>query len=226
MLQKPTKTNWLGLLSYQPRWGLTLKGWVLILLTILIALSASLLKLESFLAYSTPIDAELLVVEGWVSDDAVKGAMAEFKSRPSYKLLVTTGIRLGRGEYLSEYKSFAELSAATFITLGFDRDKLQAIPSSYVKKDRTLTSAQNLKKWLDRTNFKIRGINVYTADVHSRRSLLLFKKVFEPQISVGAIAHPPVDYDAQLWWNSSQGFKSVLSETIAYIYARFLHNVH
>jgi uncharacterized SAM-binding protein YcdF (DUF218 family) len=226
MWQKQTKIERLGLFSYRLRWGLTLKGWIVILLTLSIVLSIILLKLESFLAYSAPVDAELLVVEGWVSDDAVKGAMAEFNSHPSYKLLVTTGIRLGRGEYLTEYKSFAELSAATFITLGFDKDKLQAIPSPYVKRDRTLTSAQNVKKWLDRTNLKIRGINVYTADVHSRRSLLLFKKVFEPKISVGAIAHPPVDYDTQFWWNSSQGFKSVLSEIIAYIYARFLHNVH
>jgi hypothetical protein len=224
MSNKNTKKKWLGAISYRPRWGLTFKGWIIILLAIAISLSIIILKLESFLAYSAPIDADILVVEGWVSDEAIKGAMAEFDRSPNYQLLITTGIRLGRGEYLTEYKSFAELSEATLITFGFDRTKLKAIPSLYVKKDRTLTAAQNLKQWLDITNLKIRGINVYTGDVHSRRSWLLFKKVFEPKIKVGAIAHPPVDYDSQFWWNSSQGFKSVISETIAYIYAKFLHN--
>ncbi len=226
MLKKNSKKSWLGLISHRPRWGLTLKGWMVIFLIISITSATIPLKLESFLAYSAPIPADILVVEGWVSDDAVKGAIAEFKRGKNYRLLITTGIRLGRGEYLSEYKSFAELSAATFLALGFEQSKLKAIPSPYVKRDRTLTSAQNVKKWLDRTNLKIQGINVYTADVHSRRSLLLFKKVFEPNIKIGAIAHPPVDYDPRFWWSSSQGFKTVLSETIAYIYAKFLRNVN
>ena len=39
---------------------------------------------------------------------------------------------------------------------------------------------------------------------------------------VGVIAHPPVDYDPQTWWTSSQGFRKVVIEALAYIYAKFL----
>ncbi len=220
MARKAKKRLW-GLIDYQPRWGLTIKGWLIILLGILLAIVLILLRLQSFLAYNKPIAADVLIVEGWVGDGAIEGAIVEFNSR-QYQLLITTGIPLGRGEHLTEYKNFAKLSEATLITLGFDSDKIQAIPTPNVERDRTLASAIAVKEWLKKSNLKVNGVNVYTDDVHSRRSWLLFKRVFEPEIAVGAIAHPPPDYDPQFWWTSSAGFRTVLSEGIAYIYAKFL----
>ena len=66
--------------------------------------------------------------------------MNEFKEN-DYDLLITAGSNFGRGEYLSEYKDFAHLSEATLVTLGFDPDKIQPIPTPPAQRDRTLTSA-------------------------------------------------------------------------------------
>ncbi len=220
MVRKAKKRFW-GIVDYQPRWGLTIKGWLIVLLSIVLAIALILFRLQSFLAHTEPIAADVLVVEGWLGDGAIDGAIVEFNRR-QYKLLITTGIPLGRGEHLTEYKNFAKLSEATLITLGFDAGKIQAIPTPNVKRDRTLASAIAVKEWLAKSNLEVDGINVYSDDVHTRRSWLLFKKVFEPEIAVGAIAHPPVDYDAKFWWASSEGFRTVLSEGIAYIYAKFL----
>ncbi|GAB4525950.1 MAG: hypothetical protein Tsb0014_05750 [Pleurocapsa sp.] len=218
MSSQVKKKMW-GFISYRPRWGLAKRGWLTVLFAFSLSVVLVIWKLEPFLAYSQPVAADILVVEGWVGDDALKGAIAEF-NRHSYRLLITTGIPLGRGEYLTEYKNFAHFSEASLISMGFDRHKIQAIPTPSVKRDRTLTSAIAVKEWLINNQLNVQKINVYSGDVHSRRSHMLYTKVFEPKIQVGAIAHPPLNYDPQWWWTSSEGVKTVISEAIAYVYAK------
>ena len=46
------------------------------------------------------------------------------------------------------------------------------------------------------------------------------RKFFEPTIQVGVIAHQPTSYDANVWWQSSEGVKSIISEAIGYIYVK------
>ena len=216
------KTKLWGLISYQPRWGLSIRGWLGVLFVVAVMLGLLILQLEPFLAYSRPVEAEILVVEGWIGDEGIMGAINEFERYP-YQLMITAGSPFGRGEYLSEYKDFAHLSKATMVTLGLDPQQIQPIPTPQVIRDRTLTSASAVKKWLNNTTkFNPQGINVYTADVHSRRTWLLYKQILEPEIAVGIIAHPPLDYNPDAWWASSEGFRKVFSEAIAYIYAKFL----
>ena len=211
-----------GLISYQPRWGLTIKGWLGILGAVILAIWLLLIRLQPFLAYTHPIDeAKLLIVEGWIGDDGIIGAIAEFERKP-YQLLITAGSYFGRGEYLSQYRDFAHLTEATLITLGFDPQKIQPVPTPPAKRDRTLTSAFEVKSWLIQNNLNFKATNVYSQDVHSRRSWLLYARALEPEMKVGVIAHPPQDYDPQTWWTSSEGFRKVVTETLAYIYAKFL----
>ena len=210
-----------GAISYQPRWGLTIRGWLVILLAIALMFWLLLFKLEPFLAHSAPIDAEILIVEGWIADRGLIGAYQEFQSKP-YQLLITAGSDFGRGEYLSEYKNFAFLSKATLVTLGLDPQKIQPVRTPKPERDRTLASAQEVKEWLETNDLHPEGVNIYTMDVHSRRSWMLYRQVLEPEIKVGVISHPPLTYDPQAWWASSEGFRKVLGESLAYLYAKFL----
>ena len=57
--------------------------------------------------------------------------------------------------------------------------------------------------------------------VHARRSWFLFEKVFS-SVNVGVIAISPNEYDTSRWWLSSEGVRNVISESIAYLYARFI----
>ncbi len=208
-----------GFLEYKPRWGLTIQGWIVIFGAILLIFLGLLRNLHPFLAYSMPVKGEVLIVEGWIGDEELKSAITEF-SQQNYQLLITTGIPLYRGQYLSEYQNFAQLSAATLTKLGLDPQKIAVVPTPQVQRDRTLTSAIAVKQWLTKQNLDITGINVYSSGVHSRRSWLLYKKVFEPTIQVGVIAHQPTSYDANVWWQSSEGVKSIISEAIGYIYVK------
>ena len=146
--------------------------------------------------------------------------MEEFKSNP-YQLLITAGSNFGRGEYLSEYKDFAHLSEATLITLGFNPERIQPIPTPPAERDRTLTSAVEVKQWLEEKDLKPTGINLYTVDVHSRRTWMLYQEILSP-LPVGIISHPPQDYNPQRWWTTSEGFRKIFSESLAYLYAKFL----
>ena len=181
-----------------------------------------ILNIHGFLAPVAPIAvAEALVIEGWIGDDGIKGAIAEFQQQ-DYQILVTVGTPLSRGDYLSEYDNFAQLSAATAVKMGFDPQKLAVVPTPLVQRNRTLASAIAAKQWLQKNYPQITAINLYSYSVHSRRSWLLYQRAFEPDLRVGIIAHPPLDYDAQSWWTFSEGFREVIGEAIAYVYVKFL----
>ena len=170
---------------------------------------------------SQPIKAEALIVEGWIDDLVIEGAITEF-NRSNYQLLLTTGGPVGKGYYLAQYKTLSELAAATLISLKFPSDRIVAIPTPLVKTDRTAASAKAVKEWINSSKINIKAVNIYSYDVHTRRSWLIFKTILEPEIKVGAIAHPPLDYDPKKWFTSSAGVRGVISETIAYFYARFI----
>ena len=68
----------------------------------------------------------------------------------------------------------------------------------------------------------VHAINVLTQDVHARRTRLLFQRALGERATVGIIAVSNPDYDAGHWWRYSEGVRDVISEAIAYLYARFL----
>ena len=123
---------------------------------------------------------------------------------------------------MAEYKNFAELTAATFIALGFNPEQLLAVPAPNVIKHRTQASAIALEQWLSKSELDIKSINLYSVGPHARRSWIIFKAVLEPEIRVGVIAAQPQEYEPKEWWQSSEGVRSVIGEAIAYLYARFV----
>ena len=218
----PKKINKIQLLQRQEAWVITWKGWVITIICLIASMTLIIQNIYPFLAVNAPVKADVLVVEGWLPDYAIESAIAEFK-KFGYRQLITTGIPVSKGYYLAEYKNYAELTAATCIALGFDRDKLVAVPAANVIKHRTAASAIALKDWLLTSNLKVKSINLYTLGSHARRSWILFKEVLSPEIEVGIIAAKPYDYDPETWWKSSEGFRTVTGEIIAYIYVRFVN---
>lgn len=211
------------LIKRQEMWTLTAQGWAIAIALIAYLIFFTITHVHSFLAVTSPIkSAEILVVEGWLPDYAIQQALTEFKNG-SYSLVITTGGSIEKGNYLSEYKNFAEVSAATFKKLGLESEKVVAVPTPVVIKDRSYASAAEFNRWLSDSNLKLQSINVFSLDVHTRRSWLLFKKLLSPNIKVGAIAAKTQDYDPNKWWDYSQGVRTIIDEGIAYIYARFLN---
>jgi len=215
---------------HRPFWGLvrrrecllpTWRGWLLLLLAGLLLATIAVRKVQPFLSVTAPVQGGALVIEGWAPDYALEEAIAEFRRHPYSKLYVV-GVPLAQGAPLSEYRTYAELGAATLLKLGLGRDSLQTVPTPAVRQDRTYASALVLKQWLQQHNAMPAELNLISLGVHARRSRLLFEEAFGRDSRVGIIAIEDRDYDPQHWWKSSQGVRAVTDELIAYGYARLL----
>ena len=77
-------------------WMPTLRGWLLLILLIGAAFWLAVKSLPGFLTVNRPIQAEAVVVEGWVPDYALLAARDEFK-RGGYKRIYVTGGPLDKG---------------------------------------------------------------------------------------------------------------------------------
>jgi hypothetical protein len=215
------RTSRIRLIHRQEIWLPTVQGWGVAVVCAAALILLAMTHIHPFLAVTSPVKADVLVVEGWLTDYGLKQAVTEFESG-AYRQLITTGVPLSTGSYLSEYHSFAELSAATLKALGLPKEKIVAVPAPAVVKDRTYASANAFYQWLANSNLRIEAVNLFTFDVHARRSWLIFKQVLAPKIKTGVIAVESQDYEPSKWWTSSEGVRKVISETIAYVYTRFL----
>lgn len=199
------------------RWGLTLMGWFVVSIVAVGVPLALLPQIPGFLAVEERVKGDILVLESWIPDFTIPGAVEEFR-RHGYQRLVLTGVPILYDGHLSGFRNYAQVTGARLVTLGLDKEKIVAIEVSDVKRDRTYQSATAIKKWLASSHINSRGVNVYTLDTHSRRSRLLFKKALGDDFAVGVIPARDIRYDPMTWWKSSNGFRTVMDELIAYVY--------
>ena len=206
------------IINKRERYGFTWQGWTIFLSVILFLLIILSQLVYPFLAFSNRINGDIMIVEGWLPDYALEKVVLDFNSGP-YKFIATVGGPLAQGSYLAEeYNTEAELSAAALIKIGIDPNKLYAIPTPAVERDRVYASAIELKKWLDNSRIEIQALDIYSLGSHSRRSWLIYQHIFNPNIEVGVVAINNKDYDSNKWWNSTLGVKTIIIETISYIY--------
>ena len=209
-----------GLLKRKERWGLSWRGWLLLVLAGLMAGYLVFSNVQGFLATTHRVDADILVVEGWIHKYAIRGAAEEFY-RGGYKEVYTTGgPENGTGEYVNDYQTSASVGAEILKKLGVPEDHVQMAASHVNGQDRTYNSAIALRNWLRDHNADVRGINVVTEGCHARRTQLLFQKAFGNNVALGIIAVPNPDYNPKYWWHYSDGVREVIGESLAYLYAR------
>jgi hypothetical protein len=175
-----------------------------------------------FLAITTKVSTDTLVVEGWVHEYAIRIAAKEFKTNRYQRVFTTGGPGEGSGGYVNDFQTAASVSAEGLVKAGVAADAVQMVPSHMIGRDRTYSSAVALRNWLHDNDVFVNSFNVLTATTHARRTRLLFEEVFGGKVRVGIISIPNPDYDQRHWWRYSQGVKDVLTEGVAYIYAKFL----
>ncbi len=202
---------------------LTPIGWLVLLVTSSLVLMFSILFSHQFLAPTKPVKGEILVVEGWLPDYALVEVKKRFE-KEEYRLLVTTGGRIATGFHLSEYKTWASLTAARLVKLGIPPEKIMSTSQSVIhKKNRTYYSVLALNEKLKKDNLLVKSMDLVSLGVHARRTWFLYKKVFE-SANVGIISIESKSYDPLKWWLYSAGVRDVISEMIAYLYVRLIFN--
>ena len=179
-------------------------------------------RVYPFLAVTHRVNTNVLVVEGWIHEYAIRAAVQEFETNP-YQFVFTTGGPVeGTGGYTNDYNTSASVGADLLKKFGLPAESLQMVPSHVMDRDRTYNSAIALRNWFHEHNMPVQSVNVLTENLHARRTRLLFEKALGPETSVGIIAAPNPDYDSKYWWRCSEGVRDVFGETVSYLYAKLL----
>lgn len=215
------KTFCWGLLSRRERIGLSWRGWLLLLLVCGSLMAVWIFNIQPFLAQNERVDARVMVMEGWVQEYTAQQVANEFISH-SYRQIYTTGGPIpGAVGPVGEARSLAGVGADLLEKAGVPARCIQIVPARVVGRDRTYNSALALRDWFHAHGVNVRKLNLYTEDAHARRSRMLFQEAFGSEVTVGVVSIPDPDYDPAHWWRYSEGVRTVLGETIAYVYARF-----
>lgn len=210
-----------GLLVRRERWGLSWQGRLIAGLIIVLASYSIVANVHSFLAITQRVNADVLVVEGWMNQNSLVAGADEFR-KGSYQYLFTTGGPVpGSGGYINDYETMASVGADLLIKKGIPSECVQMVPSRIIGRDRTYNSALALREWCLEHGLLGNRINVLTEDAHARRTRLLYQKAFGPDVAVGIISVSNPDYDSKHWWSYSEGVREVFSESVAYVYAKF-----
>jgi hypothetical protein len=217
---KSSQKLW-GILSRKERWGLSWRGWLILVLLGFSTAVFLLLNIQPFLAENHRVDANILVVEGWIHPYAIQASIEEFKTRSYQRVFTTGGPVEGNGGYINDYFTSASVAAESLKKFGIRDDLVQMVPSRVIARERTYSSAVALRDWFREHNTPVHSFNVLTEDAHARRTRLLYQKAFGKNVAVGVIAVFNPDYDPTQWWRYSEGVREVIGESIAYIYARF-----
>ena len=202
-------------------WVPTWRAWTLAFTSAAVVAFLFLWQIHPFLAVDDGKPGGLLVVEGWANDRTFQMAAAEFK-RSTYDQLFVTGGPIEYGAPMYEYKNYAERGMFLLHTMGVSSNRITAVPAPLVKQDRTYVSAVTLHRWLNLHQTQATQIHLITEGAHARRSRLLLQKAFGPGVEVTVTSGEPLGYDPARWWRSSSGVRSVIGETIAYLYVRLL----
>ncbi len=194
-------TGWRAQLSSSParvrqiftaRWRFTLSCLVMLSLVF-----AFVLTINDFLAITRHVDANILLVEGWISYSSSLSEAAEEFNRGHYERLVTVGESFGRHDETLDAENSADVAATLLRELGVDRDRIVVLRIPGLTVHRTFASALTLKNWLAKSNTRVTGVNVFTLGAHARKSLLVFERVLGPGIRVGVIAGTDSSVSAQ-----------------------------
>ena len=211
-----------GILRRKESWSLSWRGWLLLALVVALTASCVVLNIHPFLAVTDRTNADILVVEGWIQRYAMQKAVEEFKSGRYKRIFTTGGPENGSGGYVNDYQTSASVGAEVLTKkFGIPGDVVQMVPSHVIGRDRTYSSAIALRDWLDQHDVRVQSINIVTEGTHARRTRLLFAKALGSNVAVGVIAVPNPDFAARHWWRYSEGVEEVVTEGVAYLYAKF-----
>lgn len=217
-----TEERLLGMIERKYRWRLSLRAKLLLALILMAAAAGALLGIYPFLAITTPVDAHVLVVEGWVHPYAMEAASKEFKARKYAQVYTTGGPVVGKGGYINDWNTVASVGAELLVKAGVPRSKVRMVPCRVSGRDRTYSSALALRDWLDDNGVAPESLNVMTEGAHARRTRLMFQAALGDRVKVGIISVRSPDFDARHWWYYSEGTETIIDETIGYLYAKFL----
>jgi hypothetical protein len=202
------------------KWSSKLTGGLCLVLVLLTPVFWLCFYGETFFSLTRRVPAEVLVVEGWIGNDGIRAAAAEFETA-DYRYIVATG---GQTDNRPHSRNYAEIAGEELIRSGIPKDRLIIAPTGEIERERTFKSAVAAWQALQHRGIHTEDINVLTLGPHARRSRLVYAKVFAPAAHVGVIAWTPSDYETGPWWQSRGRTKCFLKEIVGYPFEVLLNS--
>ncbi len=198
-------------------------GWILILGVIAGTLLLSGRYIYPFLAHDEPSGARLLVIEGWMAPEELDQALDRFR-RGHYNSIITTGGPVSADLTRQDSATYAVLARNYLVQHGIKDVAITAVPAPKSAQDRTYLSAVMVREWLKKSGQSVDALDVHSSGVHSRRTQAVYRMAFGPDIRIGIFAARPEGYAPEVWWTTSTGAKTVLTEAISWIWTKlFFH---
>ncbi len=196
----------------------TLWGWLVLLLAVGAACVFVGRYIHTFLSPNVPApQATILVVEGWITGEELDQAVVAFRSG-RYERVVTTGGPIEKWLNFRGSSNYADWAASYLKAHGLAETVVTPVSAPASAQDRTYLSAVMVRDWAVRQGLALNALNVFSANTHARRSWMLYRMAFGPNVEVGVLSARPMEYDEHHWWRTSAGAKSVLGETISVLW--------
>lgn len=199
----------------------TWQGGLLTLLLCAGLIAAVFASAYPFLAPEAPPKHGLLVVEGWIPDYALEEVL-EIYQKGNYEKIISTGTPIELGSFLLQWESLAQMTTARLTEAGISSNRIVTAIGNDVQRDRTYAAACAMKKQLSACKITETNIHLISVGPHGRRSRLLYQKALGPDYQIGITCIKPQEYDPDRWWAYSNGVRSIISESIAYLYAKLI----
>lgn len=200
-------------------WLPTAWGWALLLAVALAALLVGIPRLHGFLAVNDPVDAPVLVVEGWMDPADLDQAVTAFR-RGRYERIVTVGGPITGWPELTRFATFADMAADYLRKHGLADVPVVAVQAPDAARNHTYLNAMCLREWAAKSGLALDAIDVFSAGIHARRSRMLYAMALGPGVRVGILASVPTTYDPDRWWTTSAGAKSAVAESISLVWTK------
>jgi hypothetical protein len=199
---------------FVPTW----RGWLLLFVAVTLGVIVLGTTLYPFLAPIDEAQADVWVVEGWMSDSGLRQVAGDLRVRQARSVFVIGG-KLDKGSALIAHRTHARVGAMTLVALGLDPKRVHVVEPPDVVRDRTFTSMLALRACLQRSAVSAGDILLASPGPHARRSRMLLARALARPWVVYVSAIPDNSYDTRAWWRSNEGFRTVIGEWIAYMHA-------
>jgi uncharacterized SAM-binding protein YcdF (DUF218 family) len=195
------------------RWTLTWTARLLVLAFVALLIVILARGIYGFLAVTSPVGGEILVVEGWIPTYGYREAAALFK-KGGYRRIIAAGV------VHEDWDESDRIGGQKLVKMGISGDLVATTFSDEAQWDRTFHGATTVKQWLHQQGLQVSAVDIVTMGLHARRSRLLYEIALGNEAKVGVIALEDRRYDPSRWWRSSVGVRTVIGETIGYLYVR------
>lgn len=152
-----------------------------------------------------------------MSGDELDQAIAAFRTG-KYERVITTGGPIERWLDFRGSLNYADFAASYLKTHGLADIEVTPVSAPASAQDRTFLSAVKVRDWAARQGLVLSAFDVFSSGTHARRSRMLYRMAFGPNVEVGVLSARPGEYDERRWWRTSVGTKSVLEEVISLLW--------